>query len=68
MRTIYWTSGSGKTITLGVGTDFVIEKVEGLGIPNTVISQQKSPFMDGSNYAGVLLDNRQITIYGAYGK
>jgi hypothetical protein len=68
MRTIYWTSGSGKTITLGVGTDFVIEKVEGLGIPNTIISQQKSAFMDGSNYAGVLLDNRQITIYGAYGK
>jgi hypothetical protein len=56
------------TLIMGAGTDYVIEKVEGLSEPSVVNHEQKAPYQDGTTYIDTLFNVREIVIEGSINK
>lgn len=67
-RTLAWTSGTGNAITIGDGTDYVIEQLEGLSAPNVQLLEQKAPGQHGATNTDIIFDKRTISINIGYKK
>ena len=64
MRKFTFVNGS-STITLGPGSVFVIESVNGLDEAKLQKQEQKAPYQDGTTYIDTLFDVREIVIKGS---
>lgn len=62
MEKITFVNSAGQTIELGNNAPYILTKIEGLGVVNTNIYSQKSPYQDGVTYLGNTLDTRSISI------
>lgn len=62
MRTLTITSTNGTSITIGKTNPYILQKLEGLGIPNNTSESLKSPNQDGTSYVQTLLESREIEL------
>lgn len=63
MRTILYTNPLNQSIELSI-KPFLIEKLDGIGMPDVNMQTQKSPFQDGATIIDYLFDTRTISIEG----
>lgn len=62
MRTLTISSANGTSITIGKTNPYILQKLEGLGIPNNTSESLKSPNQDGTSYVQTLLESREIEL------
>jgi hypothetical protein len=62
MRKITITSSNGSSIEISLTLPYILQKLEGLGIPENSTEKLKSPDQDGTSWVQTLLDSRSIEL------
>lgn len=64
MMQVTFTNALGNSVTLGPGTNYLINKVDGLDSPDTDLQTQRAPFQDGDTWIDELLNARAFVVTG----
>lgn len=64
MRILTYTNPSGTSLTLGAGTDYHIDSLEGIDAGGADDQTQKAPFQDGVTWVDTLLTARTVHVQG----
>ncbi len=65
MRTIVLTNGKGSVLSLGVGSPYIIESLNGIDAIAASVQSKKSPTQDGVTYLDSFLPERLISVEGS---
>lgn len=65
-RKLTFTNSQGESITLGKGTPYLIESLEGTGGAPVTHHTHKAPFQDGTTYNNTVLEPRELALECAF--